>query len=86
MLYHKYRKTKKEVKDFPVAIVHIDTEFTDFIVSLKGIPIFTRNIPIGVNQLIADETQSQAKFIDELKSSLETYHSEDIDKNPELFI
>ena len=81
-----YRNIKKELKDLPAVIVHIDTEFTDFIVSLKGMPIFTRNIPIGIKHLTSDEMKSQTKFMDELKSSLETYQSEDIDKAPQTLI
>ncbi|MBU1044997.1 MAG: pilus assembly protein PilM [Candidatus Omnitrophica bacterium] len=81
-----YSQIKKEVKDSPVVIVHIDSDFTDFIVSLKGVPIFTRNIPIGVKHISADPDKSEIKFIEELKNSLETYQSEDIDKTPQLLI
>jgi len=81
-----YGQIKKEVKDFPNVIVHIDSDFTDFIVSLKGVPIFTRNIPIGIKHLSADPAKSELKFIEELKNSLETYQSEDIDKAPQLLI
>ncbi|MBU1088031.1 MAG: pilus assembly protein PilM, partial [Candidatus Omnitrophica bacterium] len=81
-----YSQIKKEVKDSPTVIVHIDSDFTDFIVSLKGVPIFTRNIPIGVKHLSADQAKSEIKFTEELKNSLETYQSEDIDKTPQLLI
>ncbi|MFH1062065.1 MAG: pilus assembly protein PilM [Candidatus Omnitrophota bacterium] len=81
-----YSQIKKEVKDLPVVMVHIDSDFTDFIVALKGVPIFTRNIPIGVKHLANDQTKSETKFIEELKNSLETYQSEDIDKSPQLLV
>jgi Tfp pilus assembly PilM family ATPase/Tfp pilus assembly protein PilN len=81
-----YGQIKKEVKDLPVAIVHIDSDFTDFIVGLKGVPIFTRNIPIGVKHLAHDQVKAETKFIEELKNSLETYQSEDIDKSPQLLV
>lgn len=81
-----YSQLKKESKDLPVGILHIDSDFTDFIVSLKGVPIFTRNIPIGVKHLVSDQEKSEKKFLEELKNSLETYQSEDIDKSPQLLI
>lgn len=81
-----YSQIKKEVKDLPVGMVHIDSDFTDFIVALKGVPIFTRNIPIGVKHLVNDPLKSETKFIEELKNSLETYQSEDIDKSPQLLV
>ena len=74
----------KELRDVPVGIVHVDTNFTDFIISLRGIPIFTRSIPIGVKHFSEDKTKAGIKFVEEIKSSIETYQSEDIDSAPQI--
>jgi len=72
-------KLQKELKNVPVGIIHVDTNYTDFIVVLRGVPVFTRSIPIGIKHLTAEKGKTETKFIEELKSSLETYQSEDID-------
>ncbi|MDD5745888.1 MAG: pilus assembly protein PilM [Candidatus Omnitrophica bacterium] len=72
----------KEAAQATIGIIHVDANFTDFIVALRGIPIFTRTIPIGVKHLSVDEAKFKLKFAEELKNSLETYQSEDIDVPP----
>jgi len=79
-----FNEVKKELQSTPVGIVHIDTNFTDFIIALKGMPIFTRSIPIGMKHFQSEKDKSSEKFIEELKSSIETYQSEDIDKSPQM--
>ncbi|MFH2137149.1 MAG: pilus assembly protein PilM [Candidatus Omnitrophota bacterium] len=76
------QQIKAEIQDNPIGIIHIDTNFTDFIISLKGVPIFTRSIPIESGQIINEKE----KFVEELKKSVETYYSEDIDKSPHVLI
>ncbi|MFH1094236.1 MAG: pilus assembly protein PilM [Candidatus Omnitrophota bacterium] len=73
----------KELHNVPVGIVHVDANFTDFIISLRGMPIFTRSIPIGVKHFTDNKTKAGIKFVDEIKSSIETYQSEDIDAAPQ---
>ncbi|MFH1459961.1 MAG: pilus assembly protein PilM [Candidatus Omnitrophota bacterium] len=77
---------RKEVQEHPVAILHMGLAFTDFIVSFKGMPIFLRTIPIGTKQITLDKQKSTIDFIEELKKSLETYQSEDIDQAPGTLI
>ncbi len=77
---------KGELANSPAGIVHIDSDSTDFIVSLKGVPIFTRSLPLGVNHFTTEKDKFTLKFIEELKSSLETYQSEDIDAAPQVLL
>ena len=77
-----YAHLNPELQDNPVGIVHIDSGSSDFIISLQGVPIFTRSIPIGASQILNEKD----KFIDELKQSMETYHSEDIEKSPHMLL
>jgi len=67
-------------------IIHIDERFTDFIVTLKNKACFVRSIPIGASQLIYEKDKYQARFLEEIKNSLEAYRNEDIDVSPQLFI
>lgn len=73
-----------ESNSFPVALIHIDEGWTDFAVIARNKPVFLRNIPIGAECLIQEKEKYEAKFIEELKKSLEAYQSEDIEKMPQL--
>jgi len=75
-----------EVKDSPVAIIHIDENFTDFVIALKGKAAFVRSIPIGVQHLMSERERFEIRFADEVKRSLEAYQIENIDKNPTNFV
>ncbi len=79
-----FESQNKELQNVPVGIVHVDSNFTDFIISLRGIPIFTRSIPIGAKHFTEDKAKAGTKFVEEIKSSIETYQSEDIDSAPQL--
>jgi Tfp pilus assembly PilM family ATPase/Tfp pilus assembly protein PilN len=68
--------------DLPISLIHIDESFTDFIVVFKDKAIFIRSIPIGAGHLIEEPQRYQDKFSEEIKSSLESYQSEDIEKSP----
>lgn len=70
----------------PVGIIHIDSRFTDFIISLKNKVCFVRSIPIGTIQLIYEKEKYQSRFLEEIRNSLEAYRNEDIDVNPQMFI
>lgn len=51
---------------------------------MRGIPIFTRSISIGVKHFTEDKAKAGTKFVEEIKSSIETYQSEDIDAAPQV--
>lgn len=63
-------------------ILHMDLSFTDFINISNGKLIFIRSIPIGTQHLASEKERYQTRFVEEVKKSLETYQSEDIDKIP----
>jgi len=60
-----------------VAIVDIDSNYSDFIAIRKKKLAFTRNIFIGANHLIQEQEPWQDKFIEELKRSIERYQNEE---------
>jgi Tfp pilus assembly PilM family ATPase len=70
----------------PRSIVHIDESVTDFVVIFNDRPVFVRSIPIGSQHLINERDRYEAKFIEELKRSLEAYQSESIEKNPDMVV
>jgi len=77
-----YSALKPEIKDSPFGIIHIDSTFTDFNVILQGKPLFIRNIPLGAQHLLSEGESSRMRFGEEVKKSLETYQSENIEKMP----
>jgi Tfp pilus assembly PilM family ATPase len=60
-----------------VALVDIDSNYSDFIIIRRGKMAFTRNIFIGANHLMQDSDEWRDKFTDELKRSLERYQNEE---------
>ena len=78
---------KLDSEELPVAIIHIDKTSSDFIVSLKGKIIFTRNISLGAqNLLLQDKEKNTSDFKEEIKKSLETYQSEEIGGAVSVFV
>ncbi len=76
-----------DTNNFPVCIVHIDDHSSDFIVILKRKPIYARNIPIGIQNLLKGErAEYKSKFLEEIKMSIEAYQTESIEKTPDEFI
>jgi Tfp pilus assembly PilM family ATPase/Tfp pilus assembly protein PilN len=82
-----YAKTSaQEAPDVVRALLHVDSDYTDFIVVAKGKPIFTRSIPIGMQHFAVEKARYQQRFVEETKKSLESYANENIDKQPEQII
>ncbi|OGW74889.1 MAG: hypothetical protein A2Z72_06280 [Omnitrophica bacterium RBG_13_46_9] len=77
---------KLNTANAPLTVVNVDEGFADFVVVYKNKLVFERSIPIGAQQLIEDKDQSGIRFAEELKKSLETYQSENIEKNPDSLI
>ncbi|HTY44728.1 MAG TPA: pilus assembly protein PilM [Patescibacteria group bacterium] len=60
----------------------VDTKSSDFIVLYKGRTIFLRNIPMGYESFLKERQEFPAKFVDEVKKSLDAYRAEDIEGPP----
>jgi Tfp pilus assembly protein PilN len=63
-------------------LVHVDEQCTDFVVVTSGKPLFVRSIPVGSKHFMDDIHKYEEKFAQEIRNSLESYLSEDIDKPP----
>ena len=66
----------------PVSIVQVDSITTEFLIVFRGMLLFVRSIPIGSRHFAAAKEGYLSRFLDELKKSLETYQSENIDTLP----
>jgi len=71
-----------EQEKAPVGVVHVGDDATDFLISLKGKLIFSRNIPIGKQVFLTDQDKFKSKLIEEIKRSIDSYQSEDIERTP----
>lgn len=67
-------------------VIHPSDDSTDFIVVFKNKLIFMRNFPIGARHFLAEPEGCKERFVGEIKKSLESYQSEDIEKTPNRII
>ncbi len=69
---------KLESEKSPTAIIHVDKLSTDFMVSIGGRIIFTRNISLGMQDFSQDREKYITDFNEEIKKSMEAYQAEEI--------
>jgi len=82
-LYGRARVLKRATS--PAGIIDIDKKNTNFIISKNGKAMMWRSIPVGKDELNRDPAGAQNKLIDELKKTVESYLSEDIDTPPSVY-
>lgn len=70
----------------PGGIIHLQANFTDFIVIDDDKPIFIRNIPIGTQHLVSEPALYQLQFTDEIRKSMAVYRTEEIGSIPDSFV
>lgn len=75
-----------QLAELPIGIIDIGRRFTDFTIGLRGTIIACRNIPVGTEHLTAEGQGAKEKLVAELKKSIESYQSEDIEKLPESYL
>jgi len=73
-------------KDAPIGIIDIDYLSTDFTIMIRDTIVACRSIPIGMSLFPEEDLLVQERFIAELKQSIESYQSEDIEKIPNNYI
>ncbi|MFA5088354.1 MAG: PilN domain-containing protein [Candidatus Omnitrophota bacterium] len=72
--------------DAPIGVIDVGKRSTDFIVEAGRTVIASRNIPLGLENLLKDGPEAMKKLVDELAQSIETYRNEDINKVPETYL
>ena len=65
-----------------VALVDVDSFYTDFIVIVEGQLVFTRSIMIGANHLVEDYASWRDKFAREVRRSIEMFQAETPSSGP----
>ncbi|MBL7155676.1 MAG: pilus assembly protein PilM [Candidatus Omnitrophica bacterium] len=60
-----------------IVLIDIDSNCSDFIAIHGGKMVFTRNIFIGANHLLSEDTGWKDRFVDELKRTIERYRNEE---------
>ncbi len=71
-----------ETSDSVIAIVHMDTTFTNFIVIQKNKILFVRGISIGAEHLLEEKDIYSDRFVEELQKSLESYVMDEAGPKP----
>lgn len=72
--------------DVPIASLHVDENSTDFMIVSKDKPIFIRSIPVGTQHFFEEKARYHAKFVEEVKGSLEAYEGESVGKTPHMLV
>ena len=62
-----------------LGILHLDADNTDFLVIKEQKPIFLRNIPVGVEQILYDRDKYFPQLMEEINHSLEAYQTEQLE-------
>ena len=70
----------------PVGIIDVGAQSTTVIIESRGTAAMCRSIPIGMGALASQGAEARDKLIVEIKTSLDSYRDEDIDKTPAYFI
>jgi type IV pilus assembly protein PilM len=63
----------------PLGLLHLDADNTDFLVIKDQKPIFLRNIPVGMEQILYDREKYYPQLMEEISHSLETYQNEQLE-------
>jgi Tfp pilus assembly PilM family ATPase len=58
------------------AYLDLDSAYGDFMVLQKGLPLFSRSIPVGARDLMADPQKQEEKLLQELSRAMETFRNE----------
>ncbi|MCM8813470.1 MAG: PilN domain-containing protein [Candidatus Omnitrophica bacterium] len=66
----------------PAAVLHLDARGGDFFVAIRGMPVFSRHIPAVLPTAAEAYNSFFEKLGEEVKRSLDTYQSEEIDRVP----
>ncbi len=75
-----------EAKDTTMAIVHMDTAITNFMIAQRSNLLFVRSIPIGAFHLLEEKEVYRDRFVDELNKSIESYTADEAGPGPSVLI
>lgn len=82
-----YGRTLSLKRDsLPVGIIDVGIQSSTVIIESRGTAAMCRSIPIGIRELGTQGAEARDKLVTEIKTSLDSYRDEDIDKIPGYFL
>ena len=82
-----YAKTLNVKKDSaPVGIIDVGPHSTTVVIESRGTAAMCRSVPIGTSELGSQGAEARDKLVAEIKTSLDSYRDEEIDKTPAFFL
>jgi Tfp pilus assembly PilM family ATPase len=70
----------------PLGVLHLENDSADFLVIHKGKPLFLRNIPVGMNQLVFDKEKYLPYLLEEIAHSVDAYQTEQLEPISKIII
>ena len=80
------RMAGPDAGEAPLAILHMDADFTTFLVVQSGKLLYVRGIHIGAGQLVEEKEAYLDRFEDELEKSMETYTTDEVGAPPKMLL
>lgn len=71
---------------FPVCIVLLESVMSEFLIMFRGAVLFVRSIPVGAKHFEVAREGYLARFVEEIKKSLDAYQNENIDLMPSQIV
>lgn len=59
-----------------IAYLDLDSTYGDLLVLQSGVPLFSRTIPVGARELMAEPQKQEERLVQELSRALETFRNE----------
>jgi|CXWL01.1.fsa_nt_gi Tfp pilus assembly PilM family ATPase/Tfp pilus assembly protein PilN len=82
--YAKALNVKKDA--LPIGIIDVGPHSTAVIIESRGTAAMCRSVPIGTRELSSQGAEARDKLVAEIKTSLDSYREEEIDKIPAYFL
>jgi len=70
----------------PVGIIDVGETSTNFIIASRGAAVTCRSISVGIKQMQAHLEEARAKLVEEIRTSIDSYRDEDVDRAPDYFV
>lgn len=73
---------------YPEQIVYLDVDssYTDLLVAQRGLPLFSRSVPIGLKELSVNGEKAESDLLQEVVRALETYRNENVGGSVERLV
>lgn len=66
-----------------IAYLDVDASYTDLLVAVRGLPLFSRSISVGLRDMAANREKAEDDLLQEVVRAMETYRNENVSGNVE---